>query len=223
MGEYVRIEKSIRGWWLGGMELRDGRKIVVGETHSVKPPIILCKHGLHLSKNPLVALEYGHGNRFYRVEATGEIQADSKKMATEHRRYLWYVDAEPLLWRFARMCALDVIQLWEAPPVVVRYLKTGDESIRAAAGAAARDAAWAAARTAAWPAARVAAWATARDAARDAVWDAVWDAARAAVRDAARAAAGAAVWDAARAKQRRRLIAMLGAATRHTEGRDDED
>lgn len=36
------------------------------------------------------------------------------------------------------------------PDIVIRYLQTGDESIRDAAGAAARDAAWDAAGAAAW-------------------------------------------------------------------------
>ena len=77
--------------------------------------------------------------------------------------------------------ALDVIHLWAAPvpPVVMKYLKTGDENLRVAAWAAAgnaagaaRDAAWAAAGVAAWAAAGNAAGA-ARDAARDAAWAAM--------------------------------------------------
>ncbi len=94
-------------------------------------------------------------------------------------------------WRvqlFARWCALSVIHLWDAPKVVKDYLTSGDESLRAAARAAARAARAAArdAMAAAWDAAR---------AARAAAM-AAWDAARAALAaiDAARAA-----WDAARA------------------------
>ena len=50
-----------------------------------------------------------------------------------------------MLRKFARLCALDVIDCWDAPDVVIEYLKTGDEFIRNAA----RDAVWAAS-DAAW-------------------------------------------------------------------------
>ena len=56
--------------------------------------------------------------------------------------------------RFACDCALDVIHLWDAPPIVKKYLETGDEKIRAAARDAAWDAAWAAAGDAAGDAIR---------------------------------------------------------------------
>jgi hypothetical protein len=79
---------------------------------------------------------------------------------------------------FSRRCALDVIHLWEAPDIVKKYLKTGDEDIREAANkidwydaiaaamyefkAAARDAAALATTTdETWASARAAARATA--------------------------------------------------------------
>ena len=40
---------------------------------------------------------------------------------------------------------LDAAHLWNAPQIVLDFLKTGDESLRAAARAAAWAAAWAAA------------------------------------------------------------------------------
>jgi hypothetical protein len=67
-----------------------------------------------------------------------------------------------MLRDFARQCALDVVHLWDCPPIVKEYLTTGDESLWAAA----RDAAWAAAWAAAWDAARAAAWAAASGAQR---------------------------------------------------------
>ena len=87
---------------------------------------------------------------------------------------------------FARWCALQVIDLRDAPDVVREYLETGNEKIRSAA----RNAAWPDARNAAWPDARAAA----RNAARNAAWNAARNAARSA-RNAARAAAGDA-WEA---------------------------
>ena len=90
---------------------------------------------------------------------------------------------------FARWCALQVIHLWDAPPVVREFLETGKEELRDAARdtarAAASDAAWAAASDAARAAmaAAWAAWAAASVAARDAAW-----AAARAARDTAREA-----------------------------------
>jgi len=99
--------------------------------------------------------------------------------------------------RFARLCALDVAHLWNAPEVVVRYLRTGDEEIRTAAYAAAyaADAAYAhAANAAAYAAANAAAYAAVHDAARPAAYDVAHDAAR--------------------DRQRRRLASMVMAEAR---------
>ena len=140
----------------------DGRKIKAGITHKVKCEPVLCEAGLHGSVRPIDALEYAPGPYIWRVELGGQIvRGDDKAVATK-RTYLWGYDATETLGKFARLCALDVIHLWNAPDIVVRYLKTGDESLWAAAWTAAR-AARAAARDAAWTAARAA-----RAAARDA-------------------------------------------------------
>jgi hypothetical protein len=84
------------------------------------------------------------------------------------RKILWRVDGEAVLRAFARWCALQVIDKWGAPDVVVEFLRTGDEKLR--------DAAWSAARDAAWSAAWSADWSAAWSAARSADWYADWDA-----------------------------------------------
>jgi hypothetical protein len=148
----------------------DNRKIILGETHTVKGQPELCKHGLHASKHPFDALEYAPGNILYQVELSGKVIHGGDKSVALERKYLRKIDAEPILREFARWCASQVIHLWDCPPVVEEYLETGNEGLR--------DAAWAAAdaaRAAAW-----AAWAAA-DAARAAA-----DAARDAARDAQR-------------------------------------
>jgi len=97
--------------------------------------------------------------------------------------------------KFACDCALDVIDRWDAPEVVVRYLKTQDESIREAARSAAYSAAYSAADSAAYwtassTASRASSWAVADSAAAD--WAAYW-----------------AVYWAARRKQLRRIKRVL--------------
>lgn len=194
-----------------GDRLRDGSPVPDdGVTLKFGGKIKLCGAGYHASRKVWQALEYAPGDTLCRVYCAGEIiEIDDKLVCTE-RTIVARIDAEALLRDFARSCAKDVLQLWDAPDVVREYLATGDERLRAAA----RDATRAAARGAAWEASRAAAWAAAwdattraraRDAARDAAGDAAWAAAGAAARDAAR--------DAARVrKQRARLTRMVDAA-----------
>ena len=177
------------------------------------------------------AIYYAPGAIVYRVELSGEIKKGEDKLVAQKRTYLsGGIDVSETLRKFARMCALNVVDMWEAPEVVIRYLKTGDKSIRAAAWAAARDEARDAARDAAWSSARAAARDAARTAARDEAPAAALAAARATARGAARATALAAAksaakyaardaaytasWDEARRKQNRRLTAMIARAIR---------
>lgn len=158
-------------WHFVGDRLRDGRPVPAdGVWLEYKDPLVMCESGLHFSREPFNALQYAPGNTLCLVEFGGKVIEQNDKGVSSRRKIIARMDATELLRYFARMQALSVIHLWDAPDVVLDYLMSGDESIRAAA---ARDAARAAARAAAW-----AAWA-ARDAARDAA-------------EAARAAAGAA-------------------------------
>ena len=124
-------------------------KIKAGQTIKVKDGPILCERGLHASIRAFDALAYAPGPIVCRVEVSGKIVKGSDKLAGTERKVLWMADATDTLRVFSRWCALDVIHLWDAPEVVVKYLKTGDESLRDAARAAAWDAAWDAARDAA--------------------------------------------------------------------------
>lgn len=164
-------------WHFCGATLRDGRPVPPDGVKLVHDgELVMCKSGLHASERIIDALLYAPGNTICRVECGGKIKRDTDKLVCTERTILWRVDGEKVLREFARWCALQVIEKWKAPEIVRRYLETGDESIRDAAGAAA----WGAACDAAW------------GAARDAAWDAAWAAARAADWAAARAAAGAA-------------------------------
>ena len=111
---------------------------------------------------------------------------------------------------FARLCALDVIHLWDAPSLVRQYLETGDESLREKAGAASKAAAWdssagAAAWAAAWAASKAAAW----NVSKDAAWTASKAAAWAAAWTASKAAAWTAAWAAARELQTKRFVELF--------------
>ena len=160
--------------------LRDGSAIpAIGEWLEFTGKVIPCKSGLHASPDAFDALQYAPGNLLHQVELDGTILPHGDpvdKFAAQKRRIVATIDAEPIMRLFARRVALDVIHLWDAPPIVKEYLETGDESKRAAA----RDAAWDAAGAAAWAAAGAAAWAAAWAAAGAAAWAAAGAAARAA-------------------------------------------
>ena len=131
--------------------LRWGTKEVVKPDRwiSVEGELEMCRWGLHASKRSMDALSYAPGPIVCRVELRGDLIHESDKSVGRERRVIWMADATETLRNFARRCALDVIHSWDAPDVVVEYLKTGDEALRDAAWAAAWDAARAAARGAA--------------------------------------------------------------------------
>lgn len=195
----------MKAWYFSNSDCRlgygDGRQIKAGVTHSVNRAPVLCRYGLHGSVNILDALRYAPGPYVWRVNLSGNMDIGSDKIAATSRTYLWGMDATNVMKKFSRLCALDVVHLWDAPDAVIRYLKTGDDSIKDAAWDAARNAAWAAAWDAALAAARNAARNAAWDAARDAAWDVAWAAALAAGRDVA--------WDVAWKRLSSRLYRMI--------------
>lgn len=218
----------MKAWhFTDGNKLRDGSPLpAIGETLRHEGELIACESGLHASKRLIDALNYAPGSLLHRVKLSGaEAQGHTNEVVARERTILWSVDAEPMLRDFARRCALDVVHFWDAPEVVVQYLKTGDERLRKAArDAAARDAA---------EASRATVWAVtgaARASDRFAVWAAA-GAARASIRATSWAAAKAArtsdwatAWTAVRAaskeKQNRRLTSMMAAAyNRHMKGK----
>jgi hypothetical protein len=173
----------IRAYHFAGATLRDGSPVPAdGEWLTFDGPVKICESGLHASKHPFDALQYAPGSTLCLVECDDIVHEQHDKFVCRRRRIIARIDATELLWDMSRWCALQVIHLWDAPPVVREYLETGNEALRAAARDAARDAARAAARDAAWAAARAAArdaaWAAAWAAARDAAWAAAWAAAR---------------------------------------------
>lgn len=197
--------------------------IVPGRTFRVDPEKLhACNHGLHASARITDALRYAPGSTISRVTLGGKIVRRDNKLVASERTHISVLPAtmgDTVLRDFARRCALDAIHLWDAPDVVLRYLRTGDDALRTVARDAVRDAVRGAAWDASWGVARDAAWAAARDAA----WDATWDAAGNAAWDAAWAAGWAAGWEApwgaaretAKDKQNRRLTSMVVAAMRN--------
>lgn len=146
------MSEQIYGWHFVGSKLRDGRPVPKdGEWLHHDGPVVLCKSGLHGSRRPWHALQYAPGTVLCYVECRGDIHEYDDKLVCRERRIIMRADVTETLRFFARMQALSVIHLHrECPPdVVLDYLMTGDESIRAAACDTAMAAAWDAASAAA--------------------------------------------------------------------------
>ena len=143
--------KTVRAWHFvaDSKLLRDGKELPeVGVWERYGGEVVMCQSGLHASRRPLDALQYAPGAWVWYVECRDIVEECDDKLVCRERRTIWQMDATDLLRDFARKCALDVVHLWKAPDVVMRYLKTGDESLRDAS----RDASRAASRAASWDA-----------------------------------------------------------------------
>jgi hypothetical protein len=187
---------TVLAWHFTNGTLRDGSPVpAIGEPLEEQGELVICRRGLHASRHPWDALGCSPGSILHRVECSGKVLEGSDKLVCSRRVILQTHDVEGLLRRFAKDQALLVITQWDAPQIVVDYLRGDDESLRAEAWEAARNTAWAAA----WEAVRDEAWEAAWGAAWEAAWGAACGAAREAARAAVRAAAGEAAWEAARA------------------------
>ena len=141
----------MKAWHFVGETLRDGSPVPAdGVTLRYDGDIALCCRGYHASKRAIDALTYAPGPVICRVELGGTIIHSGDKMVASERTILWRVEGSGLLRRFARKTAYGLIDLWDAPEVVVEYLKTGNEEIRSEAYSVARSVAY----STAWSAAR---------------------------------------------------------------------
>lgn len=122
-------------WFSDGDKLGYGDKRIpaVGVTNKYDGNPVRRKPGLLASPHPFEALQFAQGSTMWLVECGGRVvQCEGEIVCTE-RTYLKRLDAEPVLREFARWCALQVIHLWDAPAVVLRYLEMGDEAVRSVA------------------------------------------------------------------------------------------
>jgi hypothetical protein len=118
--------------------------VLTGQRLTVGPARLdLCAYGLHASERALDALIYAPGPIVCRVRLGGRILTGEDKACASERTVIAMADATETLRAFARSCALDVIDKWNAPAVVREYLETGNEDLRAAAWSA-ESAAWSA-------------------------------------------------------------------------------
>lgn len=82
-----------------------GPYVKVGQTVTVRPPVIMCRKGLHASAHVYDALQYAPGALVCHVELSGEIVKGPDKIVASARTILWQADATNLLLKFSCWCA----------------------------------------------------------------------------------------------------------------------
>jgi len=188
----------------GRLNFGERPKVIVGEWMRAEGPLIMCRNGMHASRDPFGALQYAQGSLLSHVECRGEIEEETDKIVCRERKHLWQYDATKELRLFACWCVRetplhDSRKVWNlltderSRNAVIAAERFAQGQATREDLASAKAAAWAAARTAAWDVALAAAW----DAASAAARTAAWDVASAAARTAGWAAASAAAWDVA--------------------------
>jgi hypothetical protein len=188
----------------------------VGEWQKCAGTLEICQNGLHACESPLDSLNYVYGNRWFQVEARGEILRSTDKFAAREMRLIRELPVTATLVPFAIACAKRCYKHWkakypedkriiEAIHAAEKCLKNPTEENKSAAWSAG-SAAWSAARSAAWLA-ESAAWSAAGLA--ESAESAAWSAARSAAWLAESAA-----WSADRQWQSRTLNRLLRNAER---------
>ena len=141
-------EKPEIAYHFTGNKLRNGRPLpAIGEWLVETGEIRLCERGLHASRTPFQALSFAPGFKLHKVEVREIVTETDDKLVARQRKILMTIDAKDLILSFARKQALSVCHLFDCPPVLKKWLETGDESTRKGAKDAA-TAAYAAANTA---------------------------------------------------------------------------
>lgn len=131
---------SIRAWRFFPIDYSsngDERLIVPGKTLTVNCKTFSFLTGLHASRRIIDALDLAEEPIVCYVEIGGHIidgpsvtvSEGPKQTVCTQMRILWVADASECLRRYSRRCALDVIDMWDAPDIAKRYLCAGDESI----------------------------------------------------------------------------------------------
>jgi hypothetical protein len=137
-----------------GDTLRDGSPVPDnGVTLVYDEPIELGASGYHASRKALDALCYAPGLTLCRLNCSGIVKETQSKLVCSERTIIDRIDATDILQEFSRKCSLSVLDKWDAPEIVRKFLETGDEVYRSEANTAARSATFSMADRAAWHAA----------------------------------------------------------------------
>jgi hypothetical protein len=176
-------QKTIRGYKFITDEMKSSNgdctwKLNEWKTHNGK--IELCSSGFHACRTALQSLSYVYGNRWFIVEASGDInEKEGDKFVSSEMRLIKELPVKEIVVKFSCVCARRSLKNFKKQ---FPNDKRPEEAIQAAEDYMFKkitleelnvkmSAAWSA-EGAARSAARSAAWSAARSAARSAAWSA---------------------------------------------------
>ena len=124
-----------------------------------KGQLIMCESGFHASKTPLQSLNYPYGNKWFMIEAKGQIIRDKDKFCAQEMRLIKELPTKKISVEFAIACAERCLKNFEkkypkdkrprqAIQAAKNWLKNPNEENRKKAESA-RLAAWSVAESAA--------------------------------------------------------------------------
>lgn len=114
-----------------GSQLWDGSPVPDdGVTLKYNGDLVMGYNGFHACRDINDAFWWNFaGDTICRVYCSGEIIEHQDRLVCSCRTIVARRCATAMLRDYARACALDVIHLWDAPKVVVRFLESGDHAI----------------------------------------------------------------------------------------------
>jgi len=103
---------------------------ILGWMFEKSTELVPYENKYYLSTEPLGALSIAQGSFVHRVRCSGEITKNNNyAVFSQCTTVSGGINVRETLHHFARLCALDVIHLWDAPRSIIHYLRTGEDNI----------------------------------------------------------------------------------------------
>lgn len=117
------MSDGVLAWWFAPLDRRlgfgDGRPVVVGETLTVEEPPLLCRSGLHASREAVDALMFAPSPLVCRVLLSGQIVDGADKVAASARTVLSLACARAAIEWWTEWVAARPVPPWtEALPAL---------------------------------------------------------------------------------------------------------
>jgi hypothetical protein len=122
----------MEAWHLSSIDCisQYGKNMVVGETHKIDGEPVMHRHGYHAFPNLINAINGASGPIIWKVDLGGTTIEGHNRLVAQECTYLWKVDGSLILRKFASQCALEVTNKWQAPEVVIKFLKARKDILR---------------------------------------------------------------------------------------------
>ena len=112
----MKTEKIITGYKFVHADLRSDSgecKWIIGEWREHKGELELCRSGFHASEDAMDAFNYIYGDRFFIIEARGNIVKGDDKFVASEMRLAREINLKKLSVWFSIRCARRCLKYWE--------------------------------------------------------------------------------------------------------------